>query len=63
MSQGETLIVILLAVIAYFLYIISKQLSILTGKKIKFGFRLPRFSNPVRYKMKKSEDEPSNLPN
>lgn len=38
MSQGESLIAILLAVIAYLLYIIAKQLSHITGVRIKFPF-------------------------
>lgn len=42
MSQGETLIVILLIVIAYFLYQITKQLSFLSGRRFKIG--LPKFT-------------------
>ncbi|HUQ85871.1 MAG TPA: hypothetical protein VM077_06135 [Candidatus Limnocylindrales bacterium] len=49
MSQGETFITILLAVIAYFLYLITKQLSYLSGKRIRFGFKLPEFQ-AKRYK-------------
>ena len=37
MSQGETLISIILIVIAYFLYHIAKQLSYLTGKRLKIS--------------------------
>lgn len=37
MSTAEYIIVLLLAVIAWFLYQISKQLSYMTGKRIKLS--------------------------
>lgn len=62
MSQGETLISILLALIAYFLYQIAKQLSYLTGKRIKFGLRIPKFTSE-NFKKKKVEEDTRKLPN
>jgi hypothetical protein len=38
MSQGETLIAILLGVIAYFLYQIVRQLTFITGRKMRSPF-------------------------
>lgn len=38
MSQGESLIAIILAVIAFLLYQIAKQLTYLTGRKMKNPF-------------------------
>jgi hypothetical protein len=38
MTHGETLIGILLGVIAYFLYQIARQLSFLTGRKMRSPF-------------------------
>jgi hypothetical protein len=37
MSTAETIIIFLLAVIAWFLYQIAKQLSYMTGKRIKLS--------------------------
>jgi hypothetical protein len=38
MTTGETLITLLLIIIVYLLYHIAKQLSYLTGKRIKISF-------------------------
>jgi hypothetical protein len=38
MTQGESLISMILAVIAYLLFQIAKQLTYLTGKKIRSPF-------------------------
>lgn len=38
MTQGESLIAIILAVIAYLLYQIARQLTFLTGRKMKSPF-------------------------
>lgn len=59
MSQGESLIVLLLGIIAYFLYQIVKQLSYLTGKRFKIA--LPKFPKP-KFKIKKLDEDPK-LPN
>lgn len=37
MTTGETLILLVLVIIAYFLYHIAKQLSYLTGKRMKIS--------------------------
>jgi hypothetical protein len=42
MTQGETLISILLLIIIYFLYHIAKQLSYLTDRKIKISLFKPQ---------------------
>lgn len=60
LSQGETLIILLLGAIAYFLYKITQQLSYLSGKRIKFGFRFPKF--PAKSFKKEKVEEPK-LPN
>ncbi|MGI8420425.1 MAG: hypothetical protein ACR2LN_07355 [Candidatus Levyibacteriota bacterium] len=57
MSQGETLISILLIVIAYLLYHIAKQLSYLTGKKLKFTFFNWRNPKPQPEYPKKGKEE------
>jgi len=61
MSSGETIISILLGVISYFLYQIAKQLSYLTGKRLKMRFSLPRFNLPQSISKKSAEKE--KLPN
>ncbi|MEK7572237.1 MAG: hypothetical protein AAB553_08255 [Patescibacteria group bacterium] len=38
MSLFDTIIILLLTIIAYFLYHIAKQLSYLTGRRIKISF-------------------------
>lgn len=53
MNQTETLIVILLTLITYFLYQITKQLSYLTGKRIKF--RLPKIPTFHKKETKKEK--------
>jgi hypothetical protein len=60
MNSGETLIILLLSVIAYFLYHIAKQLSYLTGKRLKFTFFNWQGSKsfPKRRVKEKSEPEP-----
>lgn len=60
MSQGETLIVLLLGVIAYFLYQIVKQLSYITGEK--FEIDLPKFPKK-KFKIKKLDEQPPKLQN
>jgi len=64
MNSGETLIIFLLGIIAYFLYHIAKQLSYLTGKRLKLPFSHWRGAKsfPKRRVKEKSEPEP-NLPN
>ena len=63
MNQAETIIIILLSIIAYFLYQIAKQLSFLTGKRLKF--RLPRLDNLLPKKKEKEYKQESRpkLPN
>jgi hypothetical protein len=61
MSQGETLISILLIVIAYLLYHIAKQLSYLTGRKIKFSFFNWRNTKSLpKYPKKEKEEKLTN---
>jgi len=64
MNSGETLIIFLLGIIAYFLYQIAKQLSYLTGKRLKFTFFNWQGSKsfPKRRVKEKSESDP-HLPN
>lgn len=47
MTQGETIIILLLTAITYFLYQIAKQLSHLTGRRMKLT--LPKWpsQNPI----------------
>ncbi|MBA3723451.1 MAG: hypothetical protein H0W89_00965 [Candidatus Levybacteria bacterium] len=64
MTTGETLIAFLLAIIIWLLYQIAKQLSYMTGKRLKFSFfnqQIQRF----RFKTKpKAKEEPfEKLPN
>jgi len=71
MSQGETLISLLLILVVYFLYQIAKQLTYVTGKRM----RLPQFTRTISHRLKKSfankhvhkdsseEDLPTKLPN
>lgn len=63
MSQGETVISILLLVIIFFLYQIAKQLSYLTGRKIRislFNWQQQYLSFPHK---KSKKQPPKNLPN
>jgi len=63
MTQGETIIALLLLIIIYFLYHIARQLSYLTGKKIKISFmnwQTPQFKIP---KKQTKKEIPKNLPN
>jgi|GEM_PF-2323486 len=71
MSQGETLISLLLILVVYFLYQIAKQLTYVTGKRM----RLPQFTRTMSHRLKKSftsktprdnssdTDLPTKLPN
>lgn len=67
MSFGETIISALLLVIAYFLYHIAKQLSYLTGKRIKITLFNKELYNGLKRKFteeKKTKEKPSpRLPN
>lgn len=65
MTQGETFIALLLAVIAYFLYQIAKQLSYLTGRRFKIGLpKLPTTSYKKDPSAGSGQDrEESKLPN
>lgn len=56
MTQGELLISLLLAVIIYFLYHIAKQLSYISGAKLKF--RLPRFPRYHGLSSQRKKEEP-----
>lgn len=56
MTLGETIISFILIVIAYLLYQIVKQLSYLTGRRIRFSLRLPRFPK-VRLPRKEKKEE------
>ncbi len=63
MSQDETLISVLLLIIIYFLYHIARQLSYLTGRKIKFtlfNLQTSKFKLPPKKQKKQS---PEHLPN
>ncbi len=55
MTQGESLIAIILAVIAYLLYQIARQLTFLTGRKMKSPFRGMMKSAPFKPKTKPQE--------
>lgn len=62
MSPGESLIILLLTVIAWLLYQIVKQLSYLTGRLIRLSiFNRPvrgvQFSSKARTKTKSKLDE------
>ncbi len=61
LTIGETFIIFLLLVISYFLYHIAKQLSYLSGKRIRFRFGLPKLPTS-NFKDKKVEEE-TKLPN
>lgn len=54
MTTGESLIIVLLAMIAWFLYQIAKQLSYMTGKRIKLSI-FHRQVQGMRYKSKIKE--------
>lgn len=57
MTQGETLISLLLIIIAYLLYQIAKQLSYLTGKKLKISFFKWDNAKPLPRSVKQKEKE------
>ncbi len=57
MTFGEFLITIMLAIIASFLYQIAKQLSYITGKRIKISFYNPYGNWKRRVKYRKSEEK------
>jgi len=64
MSKGETLISLLLIIIAYLLFQILKQLSYLTGRRFKISFFNWQSYKPVfknKQSSKKSSEE--KLPN
>jgi hypothetical protein len=61
MSQGESLIVIILGVIAYLLYQIARQLTFLTGRKMRSPFS--NMFNRPRVKSKSKPLEKEHLPN
>ena len=64
MTQGEFVISILLIIIAYFLYQITKQLSYITGKRLKisfFNWQINKF--PRKQNLPKKKDPPEKLPN
>ena len=61
MSSGESFIGILLLVVIYFLYQITKQLSYLTGRRFKLKFPNWQGNKPVfKPKLKPKEEK---LPN
>jgi hypothetical protein len=57
MTQGETFISILLVIIIYFLYHIAKQLSYLTGKRLKISF-FNWQTNKISFKPKPHKKDP-----
>jgi hypothetical protein len=60
MNQAETMIILLLIVIAYFLYQIARQLSYLTGIKIKLPFaqwKIPKRTVQSEPKSKQQKKE------
>lgn len=59
MSQGEIVISVILIFLTYYLYQIARQLSFLTGKRLK----MPKFTMPKPEKGKKKEEPIENLPN
>jgi hypothetical protein len=64
MTQGESVISILLIVIVYFLYQIIRQLSYITGKRLKisfFNWQINKF--PRKQNLPKRKDLPEKLPN
>jgi len=63
MTQGESLISILLIIIIYLLYQIAKQLSYLTGKRLKISFFNWQI-NKIHFKQKPpKKSPPEKLPN
>jgi hypothetical protein len=62
MSQGESLIVIILAIIAYFLYQIARQLTFLTGRKMRFPFNniFPKQTFKPKHKAPEKEEKLTN---
>lgn len=70
MSQGEVIIAFLLAVIAWLLYQIAKQLSYLTGRRIKLSIFNKELYNDMKRKFaadekkkREKDDLPTRLPN
>lgn len=67
MEFGQTLIIFLLTVIAYFLYHIAKQLSYLTGHRIKISLFNKQIYNGLTRKrpkeVKREEKIEPKLPN
>jgi hypothetical protein len=61
MTQAEGIIILLLCIIAYFLYQIAKQLSFLTGRKLRF--HLPRLNMFENKHPKDHKPESPKLPN
>ena len=59
MSQGEYLISILLGVIAYFLYQIVRQLTFITGRKMKSPFS-GMFKKHYKPKLSEKEEKMTN---
>jgi hypothetical protein len=60
MSTGESLIILLLIIIAYFLYQIAKQLTYITGKRMKlslFGKSYTAYFKPKVKPLPKVEKE------
>lgn len=57
MTLGETLITLLLIVIAFLLYQIAKQLSYITGKRIKISLYNPYGNWKRRIKHKKTVEK------
>ncbi len=62
MTSGETVIALLLGIIAWFLYQIAKQLSYLTGKKIRFRFFNWKITNPLKQSRTQMREQ-EKLPN
>lgn len=64
MAQGESFISIILIVIAYLLYQIAKQLSYLTGKRLKISLFNWHINKPSgKQNTKHDKDFSENLPN
>ena len=64
MTQGESFISILLIIIAYLLYQIAKQLSYLTGKRLKISFFNWQITKPVpKHKPSSQTTPPERLKN
>jgi hypothetical protein len=64
MTNAETIIIILLAIIAYFLYQIGRQLTFLTGKRMRMPFSNMFTKQTFRPKQKiDKEEKEEKLPN